>query len=818
MRNGILQRMHIILATLFITLLLAGAVYVLTGAVYAEEAPKVDYTDNGLPVLSLTIDADEFNKVNESDDHSYKAEGASIRIDVPEGFRSECVDTDLPSTTGDIALEYIRGRGNSTWQEEKRPYKIKLDKKTDLLGMGKNKHFVLVTNYDDDSLLNNRLVLYMGRKLGLKYTPKCVPVEFVVNGRYLGSYLLCEDVRIDKNRIAIDELTDKDVQEPEITGGYLLAMCPYDDAHKVEPLQNVFQTKRLVSFKADSPEFWSDDPAEQDELGTKEQREYIESYIQKVEDAIFADDFTGEDGVRYSDLMDIESTAKYWWIQEFIDNGDAFATPSTYLYKERNGKLFWGPLWDFDLAMADVSNDEGGYDFDMNFTRSSMLWLNRLRGYEPEYQEQLRKTWEEYDAVLEDIIRKDGVLDTMLEGIKKSWEDDRAVNIKMDHDDTAESDAELVRKYIRDRRNWVNANIKDKLTDSKVLVTFMADGNVIEKRDWVRNQIITDPPEAPAKDGMTFTCWKKENGDDWDQDSEIEEDTVLTAGYVNDSDLKKPEALFFGAYDVWADIHKRIFRQNYTVEPFNADDKNVKWETSDKDVAEPYGKGYLMLKKTGTCTIKGTIKTKDGDQTKEYTLHVFDGLELGLPELPIPEVVTPEKTSITLKPGEVAQIKLDQGEGPHINYPGFETEDTEVIEIDENGVIKAVGGGRAVVKVVYKYYTEKCSITVNVVKLPNSMKASGRTVKIKAGKLRKSKKTVKGITVKKHKGKVTYKKLKVTKAKYKKYFTVNKKTGKITVKKGLKKGTYRIKVRVYDKGNGKYKAKKKNVTVKIRVV
>ena len=82
------------------------------------------------------------------------------------------------------------------------------------------------------------------------------------------------------------------------------------------------------------------------------------------------------------------------------------------------------------------------------------------------------RTWKDYDAVLEDIIKKDGLLDTMLAQTRKSWEDDKVVNIKMDYEGTADSEAELVRKFIRDKRKWVSENIDKRLGDSKAKLTY----------------------------------------------------------------------------------------------------------------------------------------------------------------------------------------------------------------------------------------------------------------------------------------------------------------------------------------------------------
>ena len=811
------------LTALMIALCLLGALHV--GAVYAAEGePEVDYTDNGIPVLYLTVDAGEFQKVNESDYHTYRASGGSIKIDVPEGFKSDYTEEALPETTGDIALEYIRGRGNSTWQQEKRPYKIKLDKKTELLGMGKNKHWVLITNYDDDSLLKNRLVLYMGRALGLKYTPKCAPVDFVVNGKYLGSYLLCEDVRVDKNRVAIDELKQSDTKEPEITGGYILGMAPYDDPHKREPLRNVFWTDGMVKFKTDSPEFWSDDSADQDELGVKAQKEYIEDYVQKTEDAIMADDFKAEDGTPYSDLMDTESAAKYWWVQYFVENGDAFVTPSTYLYKERDkvaedgtvehGKLFWGPLWDFDLTLDDYGNDEGGYDFDMSFSRTTMLWLDRLRGYNAEYQELLRKTWKEYDAVLEDIVKDGGVLDTMLAQTKKSWEDDKAANIKMDYTGTAESEAELVRKAIRDKRKWVNENIDKRLGDSRVKVTFKADGKTVKTIDWVSRDALPDIPEAPEISGKTFMYWEDDGGIEYIPETGVEEDTVFTAKYVENSKVKRPDNLYFQAYETWADIHRKAFCQNYTVTPIDEKvSKNVKWTSDNPNVAEPMSNGYLRLKKTGDAVITGTVETANGKLSRSYTLHVFDAFDLESAQLPLPEKITPEKETITLKPGEYAQVGLDMGTEMHNTFPNYYS-DQDNINVNDCGVVTALSPGKAVVNVTFDEGETVCRYTVVVSKFKNQMKAKGKTVKVKASKLRKKAVKIarkKAIKLTKSKAKLTYRKLSGSKK-----ITINKKTGNLTIKKGLKKGTYKVKIRLTS-GDKNYTKKTKKVTVKVVV-
>lgn len=111
--------------------------------------------------------------MNESIDHSVKCTG-TVRIDVPDGYKGDYSDEAL-SDTEELQLDYVRGRGNITWIADKKPYKIKLSKKAELLGMGKNKHWALIANRYDGSMLRNRIISYISEQLGFEYTPKMLP-------------------------------------------------------------------------------------------------------------------------------------------------------------------------------------------------------------------------------------------------------------------------------------------------------------------------------------------------------------------------------------------------------------------------------------------------------------------------------------------------------------------------------------------------------------------------------------------------------------------------------------------------------------------
>ena len=171
-------------ALLVLCLLLIAAICLPGGAAAANEAPKVD---NGLPVVYLNIDESRgtIEDMIRSGDHSVYCYG-KLSIDVPEGFHySDFPDLACVSFS-DLDMS-IRGRGNSTWRENKKPFKIKLDKKADLFGLGKNKHWVLVANAMDSSLLRDRITAWLGDEMGFPFTPRGVPVDVVMVGQNFGT-------------------------------------------------------------------------------------------------------------------------------------------------------------------------------------------------------------------------------------------------------------------------------------------------------------------------------------------------------------------------------------------------------------------------------------------------------------------------------------------------------------------------------------------------------------------------------------------------------------------------------------------------------
>lgn len=199
-----------------IAIVLASSIFVsFTEDVKAAEiTAKSEITISGtLPVLYI----DTENRAPIVSKEEYL--NATYRLD-PMG--AEDVEA-LGSEEEPLPMQ-IRGRGHSSWKGAKKPYKIKLEKKTALMGMAKNKHWALLKPSE-----NSIAGFQLGRLAGMGWTPSLRPVEVVLNGDYIGLYFLTETIRIDENRVNIYEQQDQETDPELIRGGWLVEVDNYRD-------------------------------------------------------------------------------------------------------------------------------------------------------------------------------------------------------------------------------------------------------------------------------------------------------------------------------------------------------------------------------------------------------------------------------------------------------------------------------------------------------------------------------------------------------------------------------------------------------------
>ena len=681
--------------------------------------------DSGIPTLYFEDigegtgnNAGTVEEMNASENHSVRCYGGHIDIKVPEGYKSEYEE----SATDDFSvdLEYIRGRGNSTWSADKKAYRFKLAAEdVDLFGMGANAHWVLLANRFDNSLLRNRMTYWLGAAMGMDFTPQCIPVDVVMNGEYYGSYLLCEHIRVGDSRVEIDKLKKGMKNLPEISGGYLLRMSPYDD----EDERSVFKTTRDAAFLNETPNFV--------DYENQEQTDYIRGYVQDTEDAIFGEGFKNSEGKSYTEYLDFDSAVDYWWVQELSRNGDAYGTDSTYLYKKRDGKLFWGPLWDFDyVAWGDL--EKKGEPVVTGFDYTSMPWFDHMLG-DPVFNGALVDRWNDIDPLLTEIVKEGGILDQYYEQTKISerydhekygYYGDEEYDDEGEFSDTFATDptrpysdeVDQLKEWVAARQLWINDNI-DSLSSITKKVTFIADGNVIKTVHIKGMLSLADTPEAPDKDGYVFEGWytKPEGGEKLALDEysmEVEEDMNVYARYVEEESASKAEAIFVRGNVIWADITEGAYYPVFAVLPTDAVDKRVTWTSSNEEKATVDKKGKVTMLNTGKVTITGTLTS---GESVSYVLNIYDPKETTLKR---PTDIEVENDQVTIEMGSYGfnPYKLIPEEGPvQSDAIFYEAEDESIVVAGSAGELYPVSPGTTTVT-VYDYISDiRTSFEVTVV-------------------------------------------------------------------------------------------------------
>ncbi len=302
------------------------------------------------------------------------------------------VAASMTITGSDPAFAYqgslgIRGRGNTTWGMPKKPYRLRLDSAAPLLGMPGNRHWVLLANYADKSLLRNHLALGLGWSLGMAWNPRTVTVQVRLNGDDVGIYQLVEHIRIGSNRVDIAELGPGDIDPVSITGGYLMEID-----HRRDCGPNVqFDTARGVPICIDTPDEETIVPA---------QYAYIRDYVRQTEDVLYGPDFTNP-ATGYTAWLDPASYIDYFLVAELMMNQDMQAFSSIWTYKDRGGRLQRGPLWDFDIGAGNI--DYGINSDPRGWWIRNGPWYQRLF-QDPAFAQAVRSRWDDIrDHLLDDL-------------------------------------------------------------------------------------------------------------------------------------------------------------------------------------------------------------------------------------------------------------------------------------------------------------------------------------------------------------------------------------------------------------------------------
>jgi hypothetical protein len=307
-----------------------------------EQINGVTENDFTSPVVYTVVSAD--GEVNEYRVSVYSTKLAVMFIDTPNGVSIPLKTQDwlgetkikIYRTDGTVDFECtdanIRIRGNSTSNYPKKPYALKLEKKASLLGMSKHKRWALLANWMDRTLIRNSTALFLAKQTGLAWTPSGEFVEVMLNGKHIGNYFLCEQIKIDENRVNINEMAPTDVEGDAITGGYLLELdVNYDEVNKFK------SEKKNLPYMIKEPD--------EDDLN-QAQFDYIVDYVNRFERMLYLD--AAFQAGKFREYIDEDSFIDQWFVFELTQNSEIGHPKSCYMYKDKGGKMFAGPVWDFD--------------------------------------------------------------------------------------------------------------------------------------------------------------------------------------------------------------------------------------------------------------------------------------------------------------------------------------------------------------------------------------------------------------------------------------------------------------------------------------
>lgn len=434
-------------------------------------APVVAGLSNTLPVIYINVYNDEehtsFNGDMLNKDYLLKDEHkfATYYIDVPEG-----VDYDWAKPVGSVDEQLplsIKLRGNFTRSGlSKKPYKLKLGGKQGLLGLSKSKHFALLAHADDDKgFMRNYIGFELGKMIGLPWTPSQQPVEVVINGQYRGLYFLTESIRIEADRVNIEELLDGEEDKTLATGGYLVELDNYSEDSSIQ-----FSTPEKGCVPAgywegahnyDELRVTFDTP----EVYSNIQRRFIEQQFTAMNDLM--EKMKTSEGDELWKYMDLDDAVRYYIVEELISHWEAYHG-STYLFRDRGADKKWhfSPLWDCGNAFG---NDAGRENFFYNIDMYGNTWIPSMRENST-FNAKLEETWRwfmsnRYDEIYDKIDAYAAIIDTASKHDAKYWEGKPIPNQVTDpvNGNQTNPKSVMVNHGVMSQASWVKAYMKAKV-------------------------------------------------------------------------------------------------------------------------------------------------------------------------------------------------------------------------------------------------------------------------------------------------------------------------------------------------------------------
>lgn len=254
--------------------------------------------------------------------------GSINRVQADKSYR-ERVTTTLYTADGRIDYQgnkdVIRGRGNSSWYYDKKPYNLYLYEPASLLGMDEADEWALIANASDDTDLRNKMIYDFADRISPHpgWVPENEYVDLFINGEYAGLYLLCE-----KKENAAYKLKDR--KDEYIT------ICLNNDITKLDDPETALRLDDRIFAEIAAPS-----------RASAAGYDHLEAYLNEF--------MTALPGENWTDYIDLDSFARKYLIEEIFTNTDGGEASQFYYWDRSAGKLYAGPCWDYDLTLGDTT-------------------------------------------------------------------------------------------------------------------------------------------------------------------------------------------------------------------------------------------------------------------------------------------------------------------------------------------------------------------------------------------------------------------------------------------------------------------------------
>jgi hypothetical protein len=318
-----------------------------------------------------------------------------------------------------IGIEY---RGSTSFRLfDQKSYGIELrdavDNDTDsvIMDFPKQSDFILYAPANDKALIRNTLIYDLSNQIGM-YATRTKYVHLYVDGEYLGLYVLMEKIKRDKSRVNITKMASTDNSGSAITGGYILkidksagdnTLVGWDaDAVYTEALgfrsnydPNGIKINFLPYGPKKSAETYIMYEYPKNDAISYDQKKYVQTYFSDFEDILLSNNY--KDPINgYQKFIDVNSFIDFLILNEFAYNPDAYRL-STFMNKERSGKLKMGPIWDFNLGfgnddrVAFVNGSTWVFNYNNYYPSDTWLvnfWWKKLLS-DPTFTDRIKSRW-----------------------------------------------------------------------------------------------------------------------------------------------------------------------------------------------------------------------------------------------------------------------------------------------------------------------------------------------------------------------------------------------------------------------------------------